>query len=209
MTEVSIKYPEWLYIDVNGNISHGYDQEWFGDEWQRISGCGPTTATQVLSYSQFRDGMLEFSTASNQEKALERMNIMWNYVKPRFGGGVYKTQWMDAGLKKLMVDFDLPYDVHMINVSPFCASRIDVEAAAKFIESGLAQDVPIAFLNRHKGKERALYTWHWVPIYKIFRVGDDVRCGIFDEGEIRDFSLSNWLKDTILGGGFCYISKKV
>ena len=37
--------------------------------------------------------------------------------------------------------------------------------------------------------------------------GDDIRCGIFDEGEIRDFSL-NWMKDTILGGGFCYISRK-
>lgn len=209
MAEVSIKHPEWLYIDVNGSISHGYDQEWFDDEWQRISGCGPTTATQVLSYAQFRDGMLDISTAANQEKALERMNVMWNYVKPRFGGGVYKTQWMDAGLKKMMGDFQLPYHVHMVNVSPFCASRIDIEKAAEFIEKGLSQDVPVAFLNRHKGKERALYTWHWVPIYKIFCVGDDIRCGIFDEGEIRDFSISNWLKDTILGGGFCYISKKV
>ena len=30
----------------------------------------------------------------------------------------------------------------------------------------------------------------------------------FDEGETRDFSLANWMKDTILGGGFCYISRK-
>ena len=37
---------------------------------------------------------------------------------------------------------------------------------------------------------------------------DDIRCVIFDEGEIRDFSLANWMKDTILGGGFCYISRK-
>ena len=46
------------------------------------------------------------------------------------------------------------------------------------------------------------------PIHKIFMDGDDIRCGIFDEGEIRDFSLANWMKDTILGGGFCYISRK-
>ena len=40
MNEVSIKHPEWLYIDVNGKTSYGYDQEWFTDEWQRLSGCG-------------------------------------------------------------------------------------------------------------------------------------------------------------------------
>jgi len=208
MNDVSIKHPEWLDIDVNGHISHGYDQEWFADEWQRLSGCGPTTATQVLSYSQLRDGTLLAANASNQWEALERMNLVWNYVKPRFGGGVYKTQWMETGLKRLMEDYGLPYDVHMINVSPFCASRVEIDTAADFIESAISQDVPVAFLNRHKGKERALYTWHWVPIYKIYGVGDDIRCGIFDEGEIRDFSLTNWLKDTILGGGFCYISKK-
>ena len=56
MNDVSIKHPEWLYIDVNGETSHGYDQEWFTDEWQRLSGCGPTSASQVLSYSLFRDG---------------------------------------------------------------------------------------------------------------------------------------------------------
>ena len=208
MNDVSIKHPEWLDIDVNGDISHGYDQEWFDDEWQRLSGCGPTSAAQVLSYSEFRDGLLDVSTTANHALALERMNVVWNYVKPRFGGGVYKTQWMERGLSRLFDDKNLPYEVHMLNVSPFSASRVEVEAAAQFIHDALSQDVPVAFLNRHKGKEPALYTWHWVPLYKMFMDGDDIRCGIFDEGEIRDFSLVHWLKDTILGGGFCYITKK-
>ena len=206
MANIAIKHPEWLYIDVNGKTWHGYDQEWFNDEWQRLSGCGPTTATQVMSYAAFRDGILDVATAHDQRGALERMNTMWNYVKPRFGGGVYKTQWMEAGLQKLMKEKELPYDVHMINVSPFVASRVETDVAVDFIKTGLSQDVPIAFLNRHKGKEPALYTWHWVPIVGIFTDGDDVRCEIFDEGEIRDFSLTNWLQDTILGGGFAYVS---
>ena len=87
MNEVSIKHPEWLYIDVNGKTSYGYDQEWFTDEWQRLSGCGPTSASQVLGYSLFRDGVLDLETTSDQTRALERMNIVWKYVKPRFGGG--------------------------------------------------------------------------------------------------------------------------
>ena len=183
MNDVSIKHPEWLYIDVNGKTSYGYDQEWFTDEWQRLSGCGPTSASQVLGYSLFRDGLLDLETTSDQTLALERMNLVWKYVKPRFGGGVYKTQWMERGLTRLLEDKDLSYDVHMLNVSPFCASRVEVEAAAQFIHDALAQDVPVAFLNRHKGKEKALYTWHWVPIHKIFMDGDDIRCGIFKSGD--------------------------
>ena len=41
----------------------------------------------------------------------------------------------------------------MLNVSPFSASRVEVEAAAQFIHDALSQDVPVAFLNRHKGKD--------------------------------------------------------
>ena len=126
-------------------------------------------------------------------------------IKDELIGNPHKHE---RGLTRLLEDKGLSYDVHMLNVSPFCASRVEVEAAAQFIHDALAQDVPVAFLNRHKGKEKALYTWHWVPIHKIFMDGDDIRCGIFDEGEIRDFSLANWMKDTILGGGFCYISRK-
>ena len=117
MNEVSIKHPEWLYIDVNGKTSYGYDQEWFTDEWQRLSGCGPTSASQVLGYSLFRDGLLDLETTSDQTLALERMNLVWKYVKPRFGGGVYKTQWMERGLTRLLEDKGLSYDVHMLNVS--------------------------------------------------------------------------------------------
>ncbi len=119
-----------------------------------LSGCGPTSASQVLGYSLFRDGLLDLETTSDQTLALERMNLVWKYVKPRFGGGVYKTQWMERGLTRLLEDKGLSYDVHMLNVSPFCASRVEVEAATQFIHDALAQDVPVAFLNRHKGKEK-------------------------------------------------------
>ena len=71
---------------------------------QRLSGCGPTSASQVLSYSLFRDGLLDLETISDQTLALERMNLVWKYVKPRFGGGVYKTQWMERGLVRLLED---------------------------------------------------------------------------------------------------------
>ena len=66
MERIAIKHPEWLDINANGKISHGYDQEWFTDEWQRLSGCGPTTATQVVTYTMLRDGLLDVSQSADQ-----------------------------------------------------------------------------------------------------------------------------------------------
>lgn len=207
MKQYSIAHPEWLDIQVGCHVSHGYDQEWFQDAWKKLAGCGPTTATQMMSYIGLRDGWIEQDTAHDQSQALARMETVWNYVKPRYGGGLYKTSWLEQGLEKFITDRGLAYDVHMINVSPFPTARIDVAEAGQFIINGLSQDVPVAFLNRHKGKERVLYTWHWVPIIGLSVDSDDWQCTILDEGQIRTFSLSNWMKDTILGGGFAYVSK--
>lgn len=209
MESLTIKHPEWLDIQTPTKISHGYDQEWYGHEWQRLAGCGPTTATQVISYVGFRDGIYPLDDSANQAAALARMEGVWEYVKPRYGGGVYKTAWLESGIQKYVDDNGWNYDVRMINVSPFRFSREDVAVVAEFIRDGLRQDVPVAFLNRHKGQEEALWTWHWVPIWGIFSKGDDIRCRIFDEGEVRDFSLTHWMHDTILGGGFAYMVNKV
>ena len=169
MEEVDIKHPEWLDIQTPDAVSHGYDQEWYNHEWQRLAGCGPTTATQVLSYVGFRDGKLDVAESTNQADALHRMETVWEYVKPRYGGGVYKTAWLEAGMQRFIDDRSWSYDVRMINVSPFRSSREDVSVVAEFIRDGLRQDVPVAFLNRHKGQEPALWTWHWVPVWGIYQ----------------------------------------
>lgn len=36
----------------------------------------PTSASQVLGYSLFRDGLLDLETTSDQTLALERMNLV-------------------------------------------------------------------------------------------------------------------------------------
>ena len=56
-----------------------------------------------------------------------------------------KRNGWNVALVRLLEDKGWSYDVHMLNVSPFCASRVEVEAAAQFIHDALAQDVPVAF----------------------------------------------------------------
>ncbi len=208
MKNIELQHPEWLQVKWEGNLSLGYNQEWYTDEWQRLAGCGPTTATQLMSYISFRDGLLDASEFSNGEKALERMNLIWDYVKPRFGGGLYKTHWFQRGLQAYFDERNLSYEAQMLNIFPFAVNRPKVDVAADFIARGLSQDSPVGFLNRHRGKEEGLSTWHWVPIIGLRDVGSDVRCFVYDEGIERQFSLKKWLKETILGGGLVYVDKK-
>ncbi len=45
---VSIRDPETFHIvDESGRSTQGCDQDWFGSEWQRISGCGPTATSAI------------------------------------------------------------------------------------------------------------------------------------------------------------------
>lgn len=209
MSSVIIKKPDWLYVaKPEGGISYGYNQEWYRDEWQRLAGCGPTTATQVMTYIGYRDGLLDTADSADFNSAVRRMETIWPYVKPHKGGGLYKTRWFEAGLERFLADKSLDYDVHMLRIYPFSFNRPKIARAAEFIRTGISSDCPVGFLNRHRGKEQELSTWHWVPIVGIREDGGDVRCLVFDEEIERWFSLTQWLRDTTLGGGFVYVTKK-
>ena len=82
------------------------------------------------------------------------MNLVWKYVKPRFGGGVYKTQWMERGLTRLLEDKGLSYDVHMLNVSPFSASRIEIDAAAQFIHKWIITRCSSSLFKSSQGERK-------------------------------------------------------
>ena len=208
MDWVTIRRPDWLEINWKGRHSYGYNQEWYTDEWQRIAGCGPTTATQVMSYVAFRDGLLDANRASDGNEALERMRHMWTYVTPRIGGGLYKTGWFEKGLNDFATEKGFSYRAKTLNVSPFGGkARPTTDEAAAFIRTGIEGDSPVGFLNRHRGKEAELSTWHWVPIVGIRCNAEDVKCRVLDEEIEREFSLANWLRDTALGGGFVYLEK--
>lgn len=203
-----IKHPEWLHVKKDGYFSYGYNQEWYTDPWKQLAGCGPTTGTQVISYMEFKEGILDITSSQDGTAALERMETVWNYVTPRYGGGLYKTRWQMDGLKRYLEERNLPYDVKMMAIYPLRANEHSLEEVTSFLREGLESDSPIAFLNRHRGTEEGLSTWHWVPIIKMEVSKDDVRCTVFDESIERTFSVKRWLEQNVLGGGFVYIKRR-
>ena len=72
-----LEHPEWLQVKKDGNFSYGYDQEWYEDAWKRLAGCGPTTATQVISYVLFRDGHLPVETAAESGMGIRAPSLWW------------------------------------------------------------------------------------------------------------------------------------
>lgn len=48
----SITHPEFFEVHGAGaeDACFGCDQEWYNSEWQRISGCGPTAASNLVYY---------------------------------------------------------------------------------------------------------------------------------------------------------------
>ncbi len=203
----TIVHPEWLQIRTETGVSYGFDQEWFTDAWQRRAGCGPTTATQVVMYRAYKDGLLNPGEHKTIDSVLPWMEKLWTYVTPGHGG-LYKTRWFVEGVQSYLHDNQLGYSVKSLSIYPFNINRPTSESVAEFIDAALSEDCPVGFLNRHRGKEEGLSTWHWVPLIGMRRDGKEYRCFVYDEGMERYFSLNQWLKDSTLGGGFVFISKK-
>lgn len=206
--KVTLRHLEWLQVETDSNCSFGYNQDWYGTEWQRLAGCGPTTATQLINYISCRDGYIEPSELKEKNQIIESMEQVFPYVRPRRGGGLYKTRWMKDGLDKYIQERSWPYETKMLRVYPFLVMRPNIKEVANFILEGLLLDCPIAFLNRHKGQEEGLDTWHWVPIVALEQCGDNYIASVYDAEQIRYFSVNSWLRDTVLGGGFVYLKRR-
>jgi len=97
---------------------------------------------------------------------------------------------------------------HCCDIPEESAGRPDLPVILRFIESGLLNDAPIAFLNRCNGEAKNLYRWHWVTIISMEYVegGEQALVQILDEGLVKTIDLALWNATTTLGGGFVYFT---
>ena len=50
MTEIC--HPEWITVTADGSAHKGYDQDWYPEKRQQISGCGPTVGSMMAAYTR-------------------------------------------------------------------------------------------------------------------------------------------------------------
>jgi hypothetical protein len=197
-----------LIDTITHKTYYGYHQECYSTEWQRLSGCGPSTASNIILYMNHTKCTLELEQGFiRTENCLQLMEEIWEYVTPTAEGipttkMIYEDVISYTKSKGMNVEYafcDLPEDK---------ANRPDLNKTLTFLEGALLKDCPIAFLNLCNGQVKNLDPWHWVTIISL-EYGEDrnnVFIYILDEGIIKKIDLELWYNTTILGGGFVYFT---
>jgi hypothetical protein len=225
MKTVSLKNLNLFEIDEAPGepAKYGCDQNWYGTEWQRRAGCGPSTAANMLFYMS--GGRAAGSGAPGritQEDFLALMEDVWPYVTPT-DRGIPTTELFYEPFLRYAEDRGIEAVHHRV-LNMFAEPegsfvKNSLAEIVSFVETALAADLPVAFLNLCNGGEDNLDRWHWVTVVSLEYDGierdgkgdgeeerEGVKAGItvLDNGEIKNADLALWRRTTTLGGGFVY-----
>lgn len=210
MITKSISNPDLLEIfneDTN-QIFHGCNQKWYTTFWRRLSGCGPTVASNLILYlyqTRFASGLKQ--NLISKKYCLKLMEDIWNYVTPRLTG-VSATKMFYKGVLSYTKSKELNIEYGFLDLPKDKAARPGLSEVAYFLEGALLKDAPIAFLNLCNGAEKSLERWHWVTIISLEYTenGAGVFVNILDNGQIKKINLALWYNTTTRGGGFVYFT---
>ncbi|NLA86411.1 MAG: hypothetical protein GX847_03840 [Clostridiales bacterium] len=211
MTEVSIKNIKLFEVlDENAQIYYGGWQEWYGAWWKRMSGCGPTVVSNIMSYiSRSRAGTENESAPLSKSGFLELMEDVWQYVTPGMQG-IPSTAALKKGVLAYIASKQLDILPEELDIPKKQIYRPAFSDLLAFIGDSLRNDAPVAFLSLDKGDEPLLDTWHWVTILALQYAEDGsvAFADVADEGKLLHVDLKKWFDTTKLGGGFVRFVKK-
>jgi len=182
------------------DINYGCNQAWYSTDWQRRAGCGPSVASNLFGYL-----FSELNNSNSKENWLSLMEDVWEYVTPTTKG-MPTTQLFYESALTYATEKGLNIKYEYCDVPEEVSCRPTFQEILHFIETGLLEDVPVAFLNLCNGEEQCLYRWHWVTIIELECSSDQSSASviILDEGIQKTIDLALWYKTTTLGGGFVY-----
>ncbi|MDR3270957.1 MAG: hypothetical protein LBT32_05565 [Peptococcaceae bacterium] len=187
---------------------YGCMQQWYGTEFKRRAGCGPSVASNLALYLfETRSPGLLGSDVRSTAGCVRLMDEMWEYVTPKIGG-VSTTKRFYAGLADFMKHKGAPASYEYCNVPVQKAKRPGLAQVLSFVVAALDKDTPVAFLNLCNGAEKELDQWHWVTVIALDLQDDQNNAQIefMDEGRIAKIDLVSWYRTTSLGGGFVYFT---
>lgn len=207
--KTSIVHEEYLRVaDADSHAIYcGSDQEWYATEGQRLKGCGPSAAANMLYYLKRKQSpdCCEHSKAS----LLTHMEEAWNYITPRTSG-ISSTALFCKKLESYAKAHGQNFLYATLDIPEQYLARPALAEVVSFLEQGLCADTPVAFLNLDNGDEHNLERWHWVTIISVEQdlSANKVQVTICDEGRCKNIDLALWLETSKLGGGFLYFTKK-
>ena len=200
---LSIRSPEWFCLkDEQGAVTWGASQEWFQTHWQRQAGCGPTCCAHLAWYlakTRAACTALAPDIEGSQASFTALMERIWAYVTPGTMG-VNTTAMFSDGALGYGDDCGVPLTRRVLEIDKKPCCRATPSQLADFLDAAFAADLPVAFLNLSNGSIDHLDSWHWVTLLGFDR--DAQTATMIDQGKKCDIDLGQWLKTTLLGGGF-------
>ena len=199
----AIRHPDAMKIrdEAAGVDYYGGDQEWFPTKYQRLSGCGPTVSATILHYLRLR-GESDPLPVCTREQFVAEMQDVWQYVTPGVGG-IPSAKRLCDGLEKYAAAHR-PLRIASLDIPKKHPPFGD---ALAFVDSALARDLPVAFLNLSNGGEPELSEWHWVTVVSLSYEpdGGSATVYILDEGVRKTVNFANWFHaDKARGGLVCF-----
>lgn len=201
---ISIQKPELLQIDDNGIRRYGANQIWYPQTWQRKAGCGPTTCSHLfwyLSKTRTECGSLWEQECRTRSEYVKLMEAVFEYVTPGPMGVNTPALFTDGAFQYGRArNVELKADV--LQIPSFHQARPSIDTMKEFLTKGFQKDLPAAFLNLSNGELRNLESWHWVTLIGI----KEEEGLMYDQGKSSFIDLKRWLKTTIMGGAFVFLS---
>jgi len=206
----SIQHPELFRIKDGKThfIAYGGDQAWYAKFWNRKSGCGPTTASNLTAYLALTHPPYRKLYAPDtmlKHDFQRHMETLFGYVTPGLGGVNHIRKFI-AGVKRYTDELKLPVTIHSFSVDGKDTQTRDIQALREFVKNALINDSPIAFLNLSNGNETILQSWHWITITSALFEENKLIATASDEGDERTFDLQKWFTSTQMHGGLVYIT---
>ncbi len=206
----SISNPDLLKVldEDTREICYGCNQNWYPTLWRRLSGCGPTVASNLIFYLYHTYSTSGSEQSFNTKKnCLVLMEEIWKYVTPTISGVSTTKMFYEAFISYAKSKgFNVKY--RLLDLPKSKSSRPEFSVILNFLEEALLRDSPVAFLNLCNGNEKNLEQWHWVTIISLEyrKTGQHAFVNILDNGRILKIDLALWYATTTRGGGFVYFA---
>ena len=208
---VTLQHPEALEIweDDAGTRFFGGDQEWFARHRSRLDGCGPTSAANLTAYlAHTRPALRSLYGGEDMRRTqfASHMEEMYSFVTPG-NMGINRVEMFVDGMDAFFKHRALPLTPHVFPVySALRRNRPPVSELKGFVQKGIAEDCPIAFLNLSRGREQKLQNWHWITLVSAEEQDGKLIACASDEGKHICFDLGLWYLSTVMQGGLVYYS---
>ena len=181
----------------------GSNQDWYGGEFQRHAGCGPSVASNLIYYLRCKDNREKCAVKGDFVALMEEV---WHYVTPLEGYGLPSTDLFYRSL----LDYSRDKNFHVcrfaiLDMHTPGTSRPGFAEIIRLLENGLSCDLPVAFLCLDSGEEKTLDDWHWVTVTALEHGDGQAYVEILDNGETKRADIALWHRTTKLGGGFVYL----